>query len=553
MTSRTGDHFFARGNARATATKTAALSPFFAGVVAAVFAAIVAAGCSAKKEESTQEGLVAAQRAAQAQAQAQADAGVPALAGPGSSMPSVTSAPGQITLQAPPAPPATAPTGDDFKNDDPNHLLARCRDRVARQEWFDAAGDCRRTLELAPTWIEPQELLMRILMSLSAYADAEKAARAVLEAKPNDPVALYYLGWSFKDRGMYPQAIDALERACAADPKRVEFVQALGRTQCLDNKFGKGIATLERALAMRPGDQKTEGALSQARALLAEKLGPWQRAVREKPDSYDDLAALGWNYQKYGLPEKALVAYDTVLARLPGPLPEQDAETKKLAATVYYNRGMVYRDLGRPADAEPAFWQAMQLQPSLAPMAWYFIGRSRTEAGKPAEAVEALKRSIDLAPDVPDNRDALAEAFDKLGKTGPAAEQRNAATAIRARQKAEKEERLRQLKAEEETVRPPSDGFAPAAAPASPSPAVKTAPVSGEPKRAPGVPVTDPALMGPPLPAAAAPAAPASSAEAAPAAAPAAVAPAAGTAPAVPASAPPAAPPVTPPAAPAAQ
>jgi hypothetical protein len=40
--------------------------------------------------------------------------------------------------------PATAPPPDKFDNDNPGHLLARCRDRGAKHEWFDAIGDCSR-------------------------------------------------------------------------------------------------------------------------------------------------------------------------------------------------------------------------------------------------------------------------------------------------------------------------------------------------------------------------------------------------------------------------
>ena len=42
------------------------------------------------------------------------------------------------------------------------HLLARCRDRSARHDWFDAVGDCRKAAELEPKAVEPQVELMRL-------------------------------------------------------------------------------------------------------------------------------------------------------------------------------------------------------------------------------------------------------------------------------------------------------------------------------------------------------------------------------------------------------
>jgi len=417
------------------------------GLACAALLALAAGGCSGargvQKNEKIEEGLVAAQRAAQADAAAQAQSGAPALQGTTSPIPSLVPGEGRVQLPAAPAPPPTAPQGDKFSSDDPAHLLARCKDRAARHEWFDAVGDCRRSYELDPSSVEPQFELMRLLVELQSFGDAEAAALKVLAARPDDPVALYYLAWSYSKREQYPNAIAALKRAIALDPKRSDFVQALGKTYCLADDYGRGIATLEHALQMRPGDAKTQNALSSARAVLADRLAPYQKLVKEKPQSVENQAALGFMYQKYGLPQRALSAYDTSLSKLPTPLPD-DSETKKLAAQIYYNRGVVYRELGKPDLAEPALWQAMQLDTSLSAFAWYYIGLCRYDAGKFETSIDALRKSIDLAPDVADNRMALADACEKAGKADLAAEQRNAVAAIRRREATEKEDRARE-------------------------------------------------------------------------------------------------------------
>ena len=405
-------------------------------------ASILVSGCSifggAKPIEKTESGPMAARRAAQADVEAQVAAGASGLQGTTSTVPSLVPGEGRVSLPAQAAAPATAPAEADFDDDNAGHLLARCRDRAARRQWFDAVGDCRRSAELNPSSVEPQVELMQLLIELQAYADAGQAASNVLAAKPNDPIALYYLAWSYRGREQYPEAIAALQKAVSLEPKRVQFVQALGLTYCLSDNFGKGIATLEQAQALQPSDTKTGEMLKSARAVLDNHLEPYRKLVQEKPDSFDNQAALGFIYQKYGLSQQALTAYDTSLAKMP-PLTEQDADAKKISAQIYYNRGVVYRELGRPAEAEPALWQAMQLEPSLAAFAWYYIGLSRYDDGKLEASIDALRKSIDLAPNVADNRAALADAYAKAGKTALAAEQREAADALRARAQAEKD------------------------------------------------------------------------------------------------------------------
>jgi tetratricopeptide (TPR) repeat protein len=447
----------------------------------------VAAGCaSMHKVESVEEGPAAARHAAEAQAQAQAKPGA-APQGSVAPVPSLAPGEGHVQLQAGPAPPATAPAPDKFDNNNPAHLLARCRDRAARKEWFDAVGDCRRSYELDPSSIEPQVELMRLLVTLRDFGDAEESANKVLAARPNDPVALYYLAWSYRGRQEYPRAIATLQRAIALDPKRAEFVQALGITYCQAENYGKGIETLERALAMEPANAMTTDALNSARGLLKENLAPYLKLVQERPDSYDNQAALGFIFQRHGLPQKALAAYDIALSKMPGPLPKQDAETKKLAAQIYYNRGIVYRELGKPADAEPALWQAMQLDPSLAAFAWYYIGLCRYDLGTIDSSIDALRKSVDLAPDVADNRLALADSLEKAGKTADATTQRTTAQAIQARDDAQKEARK---KADADAAKPteskaPSAGAAaqqgtltPAGVPSAASPS-QPAPSAG--------------------------------------------------------------------------
>jgi tetratricopeptide (TPR) repeat protein len=463
--------------------------------VAILAAASLVGGCAAKKTESIEEGATTERRAVEADILA----GKSGVTGSTAGVPSLMSGDDRVVTPVN-APPPTAPSDDKFDNDNPEHLLARCRDRAARQQTFDAIGDCRRAYDLKPT-LEPQVELMKLLVTLQAYGDAEQAAKKVLAERPGDPVALYYLAWSYRGREEYPRAIGALLKAIAAEPKRVEYVQALGMTYCLAENYGRGILTLEKALQMRPGDARVEQMIKEAREQAAEKLSPYVKLVREKPDSYDNQAALGFMYQKYGFSQRALYTYDAALAQMPGPIAQQDGEVRKIAAQVFYNRGVVYRDLGKPELGEPALWQAMQLDPSLTSVGWYYIGLCRYDQGKFEQSADALAKSVELAPDVVDNREALADALDKAGKPRDAAEQRKVVAALEASRTAAKEEVAKQEarggKTEEEIAASPPEAPSAAAEALEPDaamdPSAATAPAAAAaPAGDPLAPIADP-------------------------------------------------------------
>ena len=331
-------------------------------------------------------------------------------------------------------PVVAAPTGAAFDDTNAAHHLARCREHVGRGEWFDAAASCKRAADLAPDSPDPHSELMRIYVTIQSFRDAAASAERVIEMQPQNAVAYYYLGWARREREEHPQAIEALEKAVTLAPARHEFVQALGLAYCSADDFGRGLARLEQAAAMNPGDAKGQRLLESARALVGDKLAPYRRAVAEKPEKPESHARLGSVLQKYGMAEQALAAYDSALAKIPEPLADKPAETRRLAAGLYYNRGVLYRELKRGELALPAFQRAYEIDASLAPEAYYSIGLVRLDQGDASGAVASLMKSVELAPNVVENRQALARALEAAGRAGEAKAQLDAAAGIRASQ-----------------------------------------------------------------------------------------------------------------------
>jgi|GEM_PF-1799039 len=335
-------------------------------------------------------------------------------------------APPDLAASAAAAAAAALAPGEKFDENNPVHRLARCRTHVARSEWFEAIGDCRKAAELAPSSAEPWVELMRIYVTIQSYTDGAAAARAVLAREPNNAPAYYYLGWSLSGGQDYPASIKAFERTVSIDPKRVEYRQGLGITYCLADNFAKGIASLEEAQKIEPGNAKTRDLLAETRALLEERLAPHRRAVKENPEDPTTHVMLGSKLQQYGFAAKALAEYDSALAKIASPLASQDEDTRTMAAALYYNRGVLYRELGRGELAAPAFTRSIEINPTLAPQAWYFLGLIAYDKGDAQAAISALDKSVRGAPKVVENRNALARAYEKAGKTAAAKEQRDA-------------------------------------------------------------------------------------------------------------------------------
>jgi tetratricopeptide (TPR) repeat protein len=67
------------------------------------------------------------------------------------------------------------------------------------------------------------------------------------------------------------------------------------------------------------------------------------------------------------------------------------------SAADWFNLAYLLDDAGRHAEAEPAFRQAIALDPKL-DRAWYGLGLALIRLQRPDEAIRALKRNTELQP-----------------------------------------------------------------------------------------------------------------------------------------------------------
>lgn len=226
--------------------------------------------------------------------------------------------------------------------------------------------------------------------------EAMKTFRRVIAVRPDHALALYNLGLLLKRVDRTRDAIDALQRALAIEP-RPEVRFALGTLYLHEGDFGRATKALEAALAGQPRSVDgyiTLAAVLKARGRLPESIDALRRAIALQPDSWNAHAALATTLQLAG--ETAAAQQETVVAerfRVQAALereaatwtavgiaslqagdPAQAAERFRRALSIFdayapghYQLGRALILLGRADDAHAAFARARQLNPSLVP------------------------------------------------------------------------------------------------------------------------------------------------------------------------------------------
>jgi Flp pilus assembly protein TadD len=126
------------------------------------------------------------------------------------------------------------------------------------------------------------------------WIGAQADLRSALEAAPDEPIVLNYLGYSLLDRGQGgAEATAMIERAAALRPGDGGVIDSLGWSQYRQGRFDDAVATLERAQALEPTDPAVTDHLGDAywrvgrriearfRWRTARDLGPDERLKQE--------------------------------------------------------------------------------------------------------------------------------------------------------------------------------------------------------------------------------------------------------------------------------
>jgi tetratricopeptide (TPR) repeat protein len=118
---------------------------------------------------------------------------------------------------------------------------------------------------------------------------AESDFLRALELKPDQPLVLNYLGYSWVDQGLrLDEARAMIQRAVELRPNDGYIVDSLGWVLYRLGRFDEAVRHLERAVELRPGDPLINDHLGDAYWRVgrqAEARFQWQRALNLKPDA----------------------------------------------------------------------------------------------------------------------------------------------------------------------------------------------------------------------------------------------------------------------------
>ncbi|HWQ86317.1 tetratricopeptide repeat protein [Brevundimonas sp.] len=127
------------------------------------------------------------------------------------------------------------------------------------------------------------------LENLGRIDEAEAELWAALQAQPNDPTILNYLGYLWVDSGRrVAEGAEMLARAHAADPQNGNIQDSLGWAQFRQGQYETAVQTLEEAVGKQPGNAEIVDHLGDAYWQVGrrrEAEWQWSRVLTLEPDA----------------------------------------------------------------------------------------------------------------------------------------------------------------------------------------------------------------------------------------------------------------------------
>jgi len=266
------------------------------------------------------------------------------------------------------------------------HLKAGS-DALGQSRAAEAVAEFRKATEAAPELPAGFVGLGQALMQAGDYPGAVAPLKRALELNPDLAGAHQLLGFALLATGYANEAIPHLEKVQALD--------ALGVAQLKTGKFAEATATLQAALAKRPGDVDLLYYLGRASGMLSRQTFEQLRAT--DPDSARAHQILGETYA---------VLHNTAGAE------QQFGEALRLRPAtpgVHLELGELYAAESQWDKAEKEFRAETNLQPGDAEAA-FRLGDALLQQGKVKEARRELDRAGKLAPGMADVLYALGKA-----------------------------------------------------------------------------------------------------------------------------------------------
>jgi tetratricopeptide (TPR) repeat protein len=124
---------------------------------------------------------------------------------------------------------------------------------------------------------------------MNKWPEAQADLQAALDARPDEPELLNYLGYSLIDRGeRLKDAMAMVEKAVAANPRSGAMIDSLGWAYYRQGDYKKAVEKLEQAVEFEAGDPDINNHLGDAywkAGRRDEAQFQWRRVLTLKPDA----------------------------------------------------------------------------------------------------------------------------------------------------------------------------------------------------------------------------------------------------------------------------
>ena len=219
-------------------------------------------------------------------------------------------------------------------------------------------------------------------------SEAEGLYQQVLQADPNQPVALHLLGVIAHQAGKNDSAVDLITKALAIKPDYAEAHSNLGIALTELGKLDEAVASYHKALAIKPDDARMHNNLGNAlknHGKLDEAVASYHKAPAITPDRADTHNNLGGALKDQGKLDEAVASYHKAIAIAPD------------YSEAHNNLGTVLKDLEKLDDAVASYLRALAIAPDYAE-AHGNLGGVYQEMGKLDAAITCQRRAIALNP-----------------------------------------------------------------------------------------------------------------------------------------------------------
>ena len=236
--------------------------------------------------------------------------------------------------------------------------------------------------------------------------EAEALYRQILQAQPNHPDALHFLGLIAHQLGQGHLAVDYMRQAIRLNPQVPDYYNNLGLVLEQQGKHEEAKVHYLRAMGLNPDYAEAYFNLGnnlRAQGELIEAIERYRTALSLKPDLAEAHVNLGTALQELGKLKEAEAHYRHALAARPSFI------------EAYNNLATVLQGQGRLDEAVSCYQRALALKPDFAE-AHYNLGNALKDQGRLDEAVAHCRQALAHKPSYADAYNSLANILQAQGR-----------------------------------------------------------------------------------------------------------------------------------------